>query len=207
MGLWHQQQAQVVGSVENSGYASAYAFLYSGGTIQNLGTFGGQYSQADGINNAGQLVGGAYTSSGAEHAFLHTGSGSLNSVTDDLGTLSAPYNYRSEALGINNSGQVVGWSSSGANTGEQAFLYSGGTMNNLNNFIPSASGWTLEQATGINDNGQICGYGINPSGQTDSFLLTPTAPTPEPSTVALLGVGAVALIGYRWRRHVLSRKT
>ena len=68
-----------------------------------------------------------------------------------------------------------------------AFLYSGGVMTDLNTLIPSNSGWTLDGATGINDLGQICGTGVNPSGQTDAFLLTPT---PEPSTLALLGMGA-----------------
>ena len=71
-------------------------------------------------------------------------------------------------------------------------------MQDLNNLIAPDSGWTLEDATGINDSGQIVGYGINPSGQNDAFLLTPT---PEPSTFALLAAGAVGLLGYAWRRR------
>ena len=40
-------------------------------------------------------------------------------------------------------------------------------------------------------------YGINSSGQTHAFLLTPT---PEPSTLALLAVGFATFLVYSWRR-------
>jgi probable HAF family extracellular repeat protein len=49
----------------------------------------------------------------------------------------------------------------------------------------------LLSAEGINDRGQIVGYGSF-DGQTRAFLLTPTA-VPEPSGLALLGVGALAV--------------
>lgn len=66
-------------------------------------------------------------------------------------------------------------------------------MEDLNNLIPG-SGWLLQNATGINDNGQICGNGRNPSGRYDAFLLTPTT-TPEPSTLVLLAVGGLLAYG------------
>jgi hypothetical protein len=31
--------------------------------------------------------------------------------------------------------------------------------------------WVLEEATAINDSGQIVGYGVNPEGQTDAYLI------------------------------------
>jgi probable HAF family extracellular repeat protein len=46
-------------------------------------------------------------------------------------------------------------------------------MSDLNDLIESGSGWTLSQAWGINDNGQIVGFGQSPSLQTHAFLLTP----------------------------------
>jgi len=140
------------------------AFLYSGGSMEDLGTFGGPNSYSIAINNNGQIAGWADTSDSVPHAFLHSGSGSLV-ATDNLGTFGAA---SSECLGINDKGQVVGTFAS-----TDAFLYSNGVMHDLNSLIPSNSGWTLQVAYGINDSGQITGWGINPSGQTDAFLLTP----------------------------------
>lgn len=45
---------------------------------------------------------------------------------------------------------------------------------NLNNLIPPGSGFTLDNATAINDNGQIVTSGSNAPGQEYAFLLTPS---------------------------------
>jgi probable HAF family extracellular repeat protein len=120
-------------------------------------------------------------------------------VLQDLGTLSS-FTSASEAECINDSGQVVGYSENSAGLAH-AFLYSDGSMRDLNNLIGSSQ-WDLESANGINDLGQICGYGVNPSGQTDAFLLTAT---PEPSTITLLAASGVSLLGYGLRRRRLAR--
>jgi probable HAF family extracellular repeat protein len=118
------------------------------------------------INNNGQAVGNAaatYTAATGylNHAFLW----STNTGMMDLGTLGT--NGSSSANAINNNGQVVGKS------GGHAFLYSGGRMTDLNSFISSYSGWTLQSANGINNSGEIVGQGINPSGLSHAFLLFP----------------------------------
>ena len=45
-------------------------------------------------------------------------------------------------------------------------------MHDLNDSIPPGSGWLLETARGINDAGQIVGYGDH-NGLVSAFLLTP----------------------------------
>ena len=73
----------------------------------------------------------------------------------------------------------------------------------MNNLLVPGSGWVLTSAAAINDNGQIVGEGEGPSGYPHAFLLTPV---PEPSGLALLGVGAGGFLAFAWRRRRLSRK-
>jgi probable HAF family extracellular repeat protein len=58
---------------------------------------------------------------------------------------------------INTTGVIVGYSDTGAAV--HAFIYSGSKMQDLHSLIPSHSGWVLSQANGVNDSGEIVGYG------------------------------------------------
>ena len=87
-----------------------------------------------------------------------------------LGTL--PGTTTSQALAVNDSGQVVGTSA------DVAFVYSNGTMTNLNSVIVVASksqSPTLEQATAVNDLGQIVADAYY-LGENIAVLLTPLLP-------------------------------
>ena len=180
---------QVVGEY-SSNIGCNHAFLCGIGTLTDLGTFGGPYSEAFGINAGGQVVG--YAEIPIDEiacAFLYK-----NGVMSNLGTLGGEESY---AYGINDSGQVVGDADT-STSGRHAFVYNNGTMVDLNSLIDPTSGWTLASARAINDSGQIVCDGENAAGQQDALLLTPV---PEPSTLALLGVGAISLLGFAWRRR------
>ena len=63
----------------------------------------GSGAEAHGINDAGQVV-GETTFDNPQHAFLWTAATGMM----DLGTLPAPLNTGSEAVGINLTGVIVG---------------------------------------------------------------------------------------------------
>ena len=154
--------------------STPHAFLYStNGGMQNLGTFPpttdpgvyGSYTEADGINNSGQIAGYGEVSylatDSGEHAFLYQGG-----IFQDLGTAADSYNYGSEAYAINNSGQVVGVSYD-AYYDNHAFLYSGGPLQDLGSL-----GGAISAANGINDVGQVVGDSLTASDSEDAFLYT-----------------------------------
>jgi probable HAF family extracellular repeat protein len=75
-----------------------------------------------------------------------------------------------EALAINSAGEIVGVAFSCCELA--AFIYDGSAMHDLNELIPSGSGWTLIEATDINDSGWIVGRGLH-NGLARGFLLKP----------------------------------
>src|SRR4051794_33409455 len=74
--------------------------------VTALGTLGGTGSSASGINDAGQVVGGATISAYNSRAFLYR-----DGQMTDLGTLGGSYSY---AYAINSAGQVVGQANTSA---------------------------------------------------------------------------------------------
>ncbi|HEX4770845.1 MAG TPA: DUF3466 family protein [Bryobacteraceae bacterium] len=181
-------RGQIAGMSDTTSGAQ-HAFLYSNGKMSDLGSLGGN-SAALGINDAGEIIGDSFLADGSQHAFLKGKGGMV-----DLGTLGGTY---SRAKGINANGEIVG-NSSLQNTQQDAFLYLNGAMIDLNSLLPDNSGWQLEDATAINNNGVIVGDGTY-NGQERAFILYTT---PEPAPVALLGMGIVCLglIRRRSNRH------
>jgi probable HAF family extracellular repeat protein len=177
-----------------------HAFRWQSGVgMLDLGTLpGGDYSDSGGINLGGQVTGGGTLTIGGSdlHACLwRSGFG-----MQDLGTLGGSESF---GRGINSKGQVIGESTIG-NGNTHAFVWDAiGGMQDLNALIAPNSGWVLQGATAINNEGQIVGAGTNPLGAQDAFLLTPL---PEPSTIALMAAAAVPL-SLALRRHHQTRRT
>jgi probable HAF family extracellular repeat protein len=78
-----------------------------------------------------------------------------------------------------------------------ALLWQNGKVIDLNTQIPSNSGWAaLEIACGINDAGQIVGYGQISSGPIwHAFLLTPTGTNPAVTVASTATASATAMLG------------
>ena len=105
----------------------------------------GTYAQ--GINDAGEVVGYYYDSAGFAHGFRDSGG---NFTTLDYPSGIA--NSQSYPEGINDEGQIVGWYNDLRS--DHGFLYSGGIYTAIND--PLATVNTIPRD--INDKGQIVGY-------------------------------------------------
>jgi probable HAF family extracellular repeat protein len=117
-----------------------------------------------GINNSGQIVADASTTTNIDHAFLYS-----NGQWTDLGVPSGFTN--SQATGINDFGQIVGdaynTNSAGIIVADHVVLYSNGQWTDLG--VPS--GFDTIQFAGINNSGQIIADASHSSGGADHAVL------------------------------------
>ena len=176
-----------------------HAFLYRSGKMTDLGALalakdGSDDSEGEGINNLDQVVGisttaiAAKNSQGqscsdcgvASHAFLWS-AGKMK----DLGTLAGIPGWDSKADGINDRGEIVGWSDSNVNgtSTHRAFLYIGGQMLNLQFYVYDRDpNVRLTEAVGINCQGWIVANGYNiksPDVSRVYLLIRRGAPRPQ----------------------------
>ncbi|HWQ55181.1 MAG TPA: hypothetical protein VN442_15955 [Bryobacteraceae bacterium] len=135
----------------------ASAFLWDKGTVIDLGSLGGVFTEATGINDRGQVVGGSTDAAGVQHGFLWE-----NGVMTDLGTMGG----HSYATAINNQGQVVG-EYFGSDFRLHAFVWDRGTVTDL-----GALAGFYSSAAAINEKGQVVGYSsVGPTTVTPSHAV------------------------------------
>jgi len=110
----------------------------------------------------------------------------------DLGTLGGSF---SMATGINDAGQVVGYSTKAVGAESYAFITGPGGvgMTDLNSIVSLPDRLTLSQAQGINNSGQI-------------IALSEIPPIPEPATYALMLAG-LGVLGFMAKRVESNRRS
>ena len=153
----------IVGSANAGGTDLGHAVLWSGGSVQDLGTLGtGYFSEAWGVNNLGQVAGWSYTNGGngltGVHGFLYSAEEGLVDITPD--------NDTGYALDINDQGQVTGYKS-GPYYGYHAFRWQAGTFEDLGALLPEFAhsfGWA------IGATGQVAGSLTSASGNSERFF-------------------------------------
>jgi probable HAF family extracellular repeat protein len=129
------------------------AFVYDNGQLTMLGTFGGAWSNARAINQAGYVVGDAATV-GAGGPFFNDYHGFLfkNGTMQDLGTFGG---YTSSTQDVNEAGQVVGWSTTNIDyelSEIRPFLFQNGQLIDMGSL-----GGHWGYAHGINNAGMAVG--------------------------------------------------
>lgn len=166
-------RGQVIGQSNLAGDQTYHAFLWDRKEgLKDLGILPGYpFSQADWINDAGEIVGdsfaGTANSAVASRAYLWK-----EGVMTDLGTVAD--DACSEARSINSRGQVVGFGSADCFNEDHAFLWeNGGPIIDLSTLISPGAAVTLIEAIFINDRGEIAALGKLANGDEHAIVLFP----------------------------------
>jgi probable HAF family extracellular repeat protein len=160
--------------------------FYPSGSNIDLGGLGGVWSAAYYINDIGQIVGQANTSSGDSHACLFY----VNGLNVDIGT---PGGRWSAAYSINNNGQIVGTDSYTSSGDDHACLFD--PTGSYNNIDLGTLGGRWSDAYSINNNGQIVGRACTISEYSDDMhacLFDPSGSGNNIDLGALDGYGSAA---------------
>jgi probable HAF family extracellular repeat protein len=170
-------QGHVTGTSLLLGDEDRAAFLWSDGQMTNLGSLGGNATDAYAINNSDHIVGRSRTTNtpGSHHPFLWE-----NGQMIDLGVIAAC--TRGAAITINSRGEIAGgFGGCGPDpddrTFNRGFLWQKGKpIVDVNTLITPASEIWVDEISFINDTGMMVGSGILPDGSSRAVLLVPTHP-------------------------------
>jgi len=172
LGVGINRAGDVTGWLTLSHSGPPRAFIYAGGVVRMLGDLGRPTSFGTAINDVGQVTGTASVVGGSWHAFLY-----VDGVMRDLGTLGG---RDSEGMSINANADVTGRAKRTGVDSYTAFLYTNGEMHDLNTLVISGlDGFTLFEAPGINDKGQIVASGCDDAGTCRVFRLDVVPNTPQ----------------------------
>ena len=206
---------QIVGFSYLSGNDNLHAFLYSNGTMNDLGVLPDHVrSVAEGINASGQVVGFSETSGSDNDAFLYT-SGLMINLNARIS--SAAGWTLENAVAINDNRQIVGYGynssyeehalrltpmlpgdANGDGTCNGADLNT--VLSHYNQTVPSGyTGWADGD---FNGDGTVNGADLNTVlsnyNQSSEYI---TTGVPEPSTLLLAVIGFCGFLAYEWKKR------
>ena len=134
--------------------------------MKDLGTLGGSFSHAAGVNLFGQVAGDSGLADGAGHAFRTEPNRPINPARDDLGTFGATAGKgdHSEGHALNDLGQVAGGSFITYGSVFHAYRTRPNRPINLATDDLGTLGESFSTGNGINVWGQVVGNSSIPSG-------------------------------------------
>jgi len=190
--------------ISNSGYVVGAAPVSDGGPFPatrafryddadgmvELGTLGGSFSEAFGVNDQGDVVGLSSTADGADAPFLFS-----DGTMTNLGLSEGVFSGR--AVAINNLGQVVGIEGGGFAGPATAWLWDDGERVFLDQLVDLDPNIQITDVLDINDNGEILVRLQNSATFQSSSAVLRVIPSPGP---AAFGLGAFAVAAVRRRR-------
>jgi cysteine-rich repeat protein/probable HAF family extracellular repeat protein len=146
---------------------------YAEPMFMGLGDLGGTfpYSFARGVSADGSVIVGTSSSASGSEAFRWTAAGGMEGLGDLEGGL-----FSSGAWAMSADGSVIVGYCRSASGAEACIWDATGRLLELDqvlvsNFGLDLTGWTLERATGISDDGlTIVGFGTDPSGYTEAWI-------------------------------------
>jgi|GraSoiStandDraft_41_1057321.scaffolds.fasta_scaffold256494_2 probable HAF family extracellular repeat protein len=194
-------------AVNSSGQVVGPSFRTAPNSPINPATdhLGGGYPRcmARGINDLGQAVGFCTLGMAHQNAGFRTAPNSpINSDGDFLGTLErCCLGSFTVAVGINNSGQVVGFSGSQSHAFRTA---ANSTINPATDDLGTLGG-SLSQANAINNAGQVVGDSTTSDGQIHAFRTAAQKPiNPATDDLGTLGGSMSVAIGINNSGHVVG---
>ena len=156
------------------------------------------------VNNNGHAVGGTYFVGGIHQQKIWRAFYWNGSTTTDLGDLGLGGKW-AQGLDINDNGVAVGIANTTFGDSERhAWVWTGsGTIQDLNSLVTNGTGWVLNSADGINNNGWITGWGVR-NGQPRGFLLVPNPSPAPPAGIVIDPVTAGDVGGPTTRSNTIS---
>jgi hypothetical protein len=190
-------QGDFAGVAEVAGGTEAFIELAGSGTVLPLGPSGGSSSISE---PQGSWAG--YSGSQGDFNAVNYPLGICGSLAESM--------YYNSSTGLI---EVVGYAANGSGGVTDAQLWTVNPTTDaviatpLQDLLPAGlagdgeTGWLLQEATGINSNGQIVGYGLNTGYQEAAFILSPqTASVPEPAIAgSIASLAGIALLVRRRR--------